>query len=129
MSTEPVDESTVYVYRSTDGGATWQRVATIDSTESFAGNATPDVAQMVAAPDADNVAMLGAAGFNGYASVQQFVWMSSDGGLSWSKNPNWAVPYFDGEWQVTQPWGLIAFPGSRPVIIEGTRAPQASIVG
>jgi hypothetical protein len=127
----PDDQWTVYVYRSTDAGATWQRVTVIASAEGFARNGAPDSYQMVANPprDPDNVAMLGMAGWNGTESVQQFVWMSNDGGLTWLKNPNWGVPYFNGDWQVGGPGGLTAFPGTRPVLLAGARAPQATIVG
>ena len=132
MTSPPApDEYTVYVYRTTDGGSTWQLVRTIAREEGFALNGATDTYQLLAAPpgDPDNVALLGHAGWNGYASAQQIVWMSGDGGQSWYQNLNWADPYFDGQWQVLGPGGLVVFPGTRPVIVGAAFTPQASIVG
>lgn len=130
---EPVTINDVWVYRSSDGGVTWAVIQKIPAALGFARNGAPDTYQMVAAPpgDANNVAMLGMAGYDGLVDtgVQQQVWISPDQGTSWAINTNWAVPFFNGEYQVFGPGGLCVFPGTRPVIVGGVRSPQGSIVG
>jgi len=81
----------VYVYRSTDAGATWTLVFTIPYDQSFAANRNTFYKwywQVSSSPgDASHAAIMGNADSRG---VQQIMWLSSDGGLTWTQSINTA---------------------------------------
>ena len=118
--------SNVLVYRTTDAGATWTLVTTIPSLQGFARRGAPDSYWMVdaAVEDPNTVYMLG----NADSNVQQIVWESTDGGISWAQLLNAAEPQDEwGDWTVYGPGGIFA--RGVPLVVTAAPSRLATIVG
>jgi hypothetical protein len=99
--------TTTPLYRTDDAGATWTLVRTFTRLEGFARNFVADNYPMISHNRAtpDTVFLLGDAA----ASAQQIVWISTDGGLTWTSELNGAeVLDGFGDWPVFGPGGIYA---------------------
>jgi hypothetical protein len=116
----------VLVYRSTNAGGAWTLEKTIAAIDGFAVNGAHSSYYLIdaAPPSKVDLVMPGNAAYN----IQQFFWVSSDAGLTWTALVNEAVPKDESdEWMVYGPGGLIARPVIAPMVAIPSRL--ATIVG
>jgi hypothetical protein len=118
-------DSNSYVYRSSDAGTSWALARNFSPTEGFANGTTDSYYMIDCDPvDRDLVYLLGYAN----TDAQQLVWISTDGGLTWSSIVNAAEPRTaSGEWAIFNPGGIRARSQPAPRVAVPSRL--ATIVG